>query len=245
MKPVQTSLVAYGGSRIKVIDIGHVIIRVWRGDVSYLLDCHLVDNKEICPILGRKACLDMDIIQYNDNDSLSKPQTGDGAVFMVEPSPQSVLTQEEILARFPSVFSDGVGQLSGEYKICIDPNAQPVQHAPGRVAVALRPKLRETLENLVEQDVIEQVTTPTPWINSVVVVPKRNGKLRASLDPKDLKNAIQRENYPLPTIEEIATRLHGAKAFTLLDVRNGFWQVKLQDESSYLITFHTPFGRYR
>ena len=102
VKPVQTSLVAYGGSRIKVI--GYVVIRVWRGDVSYLLlDCRLVGNKEIRPIFRRKACLDMDIIQYNENDKLNKPQTGNAAVFMVEPRPQSVLTQEEILARFPSV----------------------------------------------------------------------------------------------------------------------------------------------
>lgn len=89
------------------------------------------------------------------------------------------------------------------------------------------------------------VTTPTPWITSMVVVPKKNGKHRICLDPKDLNNAIQRENYPLPTIEEIATRLHGAKVFTLLDVRNGFWHVKIDEESTYLTTFHTPFGRYR
>ena len=111
-------------------------------------------------------------------------------MFMVEPSPQSVLTQEEIFVGFPSVFSDGVGQLSGEYNIRIDPNSQPVQHAPRCVAVALRPKPRETLEDLVEEDVIAPVTTPTPWISSVAVVPKKNGKLRVCLDPKDLNNAI-------------------------------------------------------
>ena len=49
----------------------------------------------------------------------------------------------------------------------------------------------------------------------------------------------------MPTIEEIATRLHGAKVFSLLDAKNGFWHVNLDDESSYLTTFHTPFGRYR
>ena len=64
------------------------------------------------------------------------------------------------------------------------------------------------------------------------------------LDPKDLNQAIQREHYPLPTIEDIATRLHGAKVFTKLDVRNGFWHIKLADSSSYLTTFNTPFGRY-
>ena len=49
----------------------------------------------------------------------------------------------------------------------------------------------------------------------------------------------------MPTIEDVATRLHGAKVFTKLDVRNGFWHVKLDEESSYLTTFNTPFGRYR
>ena len=111
--------------------------------------------------------------------------------------------------------------------------------------VALRAKVRETLQSLVKQDVTISVTTPTPWINSMVVVPKANGtQLHICLDPRDLNHAVQRENYPLPTIEDIATRLHGATVFTKLDVRNGFWHVKLSEESSYLTTFNTPFGCY-
>ncbi|XP_048577104.1 uncharacterized protein K02A2.6-like [Nematostella vectensis] len=243
VKPVQTSLVAYGGSKIKVV--GHVTIRVWRNHVSCQLDCRLVDSHEIRPILGRKACLGMNIIQYNDNDQFHKPQTDGATVFTVDPKPGAALTREEILAKFPAVFSDGVGKLDGEYTIRLDTNAQPVQHAPRRVAVALRPQLKKTLNDLVDKEIIAPVTTPTSWISSMVVVPKKDGKLRICLDPKDLNKAIQRENYPLPTIEEVATRLHGAKVFTLLDVRNGFWHVQLEEESTYLTTFHTPFGRYR
>ena len=48
----------------------------------------------------------------------------------------------------------------------------------------------------------------------------------------------------MPTIEGIATRLHGAKVFSLLDVKNGFWHINLDEESSYLTSFYTPFGRY-
>ena len=55
----------------------------------------------------------------------------------------------------------------------------------------------------------------------------------------------EREHYQLPTIEDIATRLHGAKVFTVLDVRNGFWHVKLDERSSCLTTFNTPYGCYR
>ena len=95
------------------------------------------------------------------------------------------------------------------------------------------------------QDVIAPVTTPTEWISSIVAVPKKNGKLRICLDPKDLNRAIQREKYQLPTVEDIATRLHGAKVFTMMDVRNGFWHVSLEEQSTYLTTFQTPFGRYR
>lgn len=88
---------------------------------------------------------------------------------------------------------------------------------------------------------------PTPWISSMVVVPKEKGKLRICLDPKGLNNAIQRENYPLPTIEEIATRLHGGKVFTLLDIRNGFWHLKLDEESTYLTSQvrHTRYPDHR
>ncbi len=76
-----------------------------------------------------------------------------------------------------------------------------------------------------------------------MVIPKKNGKLRLCLDPQDLNKATQWEYYPLPTIEEIATRLHGAKLFTTLNVQHGFWHIALDEESSLLTTFNAPFGR--
>ena len=79
----------------------------------------------------------------------------------------------------------------------------------------------------------------------MLAVPKKNGTIRICLDPKDLNKAILRENYRMPTIEDFATRLLEAKLFSVLDTKNEFWHVKLNEESSYLATFHTPFGRYR
>ena len=62
----------------------------------------------------------------------------------------------------------------------------------------------------------------------MVVVKKKNGNLRICLDPKDLNVCIERENYPLPTIEAIAAKLNKAILFTVLDVKNGFWHIKLE-----------------
>ena len=70
-------------------------------------------------------------------------------------------------------------------------------------------------------------------------------KLRICLDPRDLNLAINRKHFPMPTIEEIATRLNGAKLCSVFDTSNGLWQVELVEESSSLTTFNTPFERYR
>jgi len=56
---------------------------------------------------------------------------------------------------------------------------------------------------------------------------------------------IKREHHPIPTLEEITPKLARAKLFSKLDARNGYWNVKLDEKSSYLTTFNTPFGRYR
>ena len=111
--------------------------------------------------------------------------------------------------------------------------------------VALRAKLQASLEDLVSQEVLTPVSKPTQWISSMVVVTKQNGKLRICLDPKDLNYSVQREHYPLPTIEDIATCLEGAKLFTILDIRNGFWHICLDEKSTMITIYNTPFGQYR
>ena len=49
----------------------------------------------------------------------------------------------------------------------------------------------------------------------------------------------------MPTLEEVLPKLANAKLFSVLDAKDGFHQVKLDEQSSYLTTFWTPFGRYR
>ena len=48
----------------------------------------------------------------------------------------------------------------------------------------------------------------------------------------------------LPTIHDVTSRLAKALAFTVLDAKDGFLRVKLDEDSSKLTTFHTPFGSY-
>ena len=236
--PARITITAYGGTTLPVVR--SVDLRIWRGDRSCKLDCKLVDNTNIRPLLGRRACLGMRIVSYLDDDKLQKPATGQAVVYSLDNTISS--SKEHLCKKYSKVLSEGVGRLEGKCHVRLDPRIPPGQHALRRVPVALRDRLKENLESMVLQGIIALVTTHTHWISSIVVVSKRNGTLCICLDSKDLDKAIQREHYPLPTIEDIATRLHGAKLFTILDVRRGFWHVLLDEPSLFLTTFHTPFG---
>lgn len=60
-----------------------------------------------------------------------------------------------------------------------------------------------------------------------------------------MNQAIRREHFQLPTLDEIVSKLSGAKVFSTLDALNGFRQIKLDQESSKLCTFNTRNGRYK
>ena len=79
----------------------------------------------------------------------------------------------------------------------------------------------------------------------MVAVRNPFGKLRICIDPKDLNRALQRPHYSIPTINEISLRLANAKIFSVLNAKEGFWQVKLEEQSNYLPTFWTLFGHFR
>jgi len=56
----------------------------------------------------------------------------------------------------------------------------------------------------------------------MLAIPKKIRSTRIFLDLMDLNYVILRGNYPMPTIEDIVTCLHGAKVFSILDAKNGF-----------------------
>lgn len=77
------------------------------------------------------------------------------------------------------------------------------------------------------------------------MVEKSNGKLRICLDPRQLNKAIKREHHIIPSSDEIISRLAERKVFSVLHLKEGFWQIPLEEQSSDLCTFNSPFGRYK
>ena len=70
-------------------------------------------------------------------------------------------------------------------------------------------------------------------------------KICLCLDLKDLNKNIRREHYHTGTFDEILPKLFGRKYFSVLDTKKGYWHVQLDEDSSLLTTFNTPFGGFK
>ena len=201
-----------------------------------------IDQK---PLLSATTCEELGLLTVNLDERVHAVEDAGPQRNPVEARvPTSPLTLEYIVANYGDVFS-GLGCLPGEYCIEIDKSIKPVQRQPHRVAVPLKSELKKKIEELEQRQVLAKVTKPSDWISSMVAIRKPSGKLQICIDPKDLNQALKHSHYPMPTIEEVLPCLSNAKVFSVLDAKDGFWQVKLQEESSYLTTFWTPFGRFR
>ena len=116
--PTNTQVTAYGGATLPVV--GSVLLRVWREESKYRLECKLVDSRKIRPLLGCKACLGMMVIQYLDNDAIRKPDTGTAPVYALEPAGPISIEQGT-----PGSLWARSGTAGGKVPYC---RVYPVQH---------------------------------------------------------------------------------------------------------------------
>ena len=145
---------------------------------------------------------------------------------------------------------EGVGRFPGEpYHIQVDPKVPPKQTPVRPVAVHLKEAFKQELDKMLQAGYIKPVHEATPWINSFVIVEGKDKlgklKIRICLDPTNLNVAVVHEPWFSKTPDDIAHLLADAVIITTTDCTKGFWHEALDEESSYLTTFGTEFGRFR
>ena len=154
-----------------------------------------------------------------------------------------IRSTDDLINEFPDWFK-GIGSFPGEYKIQLHHDTHPVIHAPRKCPIALCPKVKEHLDKMECLGVITHVDEPTDWVSSITYVQKANGELCLCLDPRDLNKAIHHDHHKTPTVEEVAHEFAHSCFFTKPDACHGYWSIVLDQDSSMLMTFNSPFGRY-
>ena len=219
------------------------------GTDSVKLGLVTVDADEIFQISPPLICNHIQDGQVNDNPrEVCKPKPKPSRPVSIPGSrnlPKAgKLTKAAVLKQYDEVFN-GLGHLGPPVSFKIDPNVTPVSMPVHRIPVAKRAKEKETLDRYVKAGILAKVTEPTPWCSNTLIreTPK---KFRICIDPSQTINkAILRPVFQLPTLNEQLHRLYNAKCFSLVDAKEGFLQVPLDEHSSKMTTMHTSLGRYR
>ena len=77
----------------------------------------------------------------------------------------------------------------------------------------------------------------TPWVSPLVVVPKKNGKLRVCINLKKVNVATIRDPYPLPIIDHVIERVVGAEAYSFLDGFSKYNQIYIDPQDQQKMAF--------
>ena len=83
----------------------------------------------------------------------------------------------------------------------------------------------------------------SPWASPVVMVKKKDGSLRFCVDFRQLNAATIKDTHPIPRIDDLFDALHGARWFSTLDLKSGYWQVPIQEQDKEKNAFRTSSGQ--
>ena len=155
---------------------------------------------------------------------------------------QRINTLNVMPPRTSNVFT-GDGRVSSEYRIQLKEDARPYAVATPPSQLPFQEMVKLELQKLKDDGIIEEIKESTEWCAPIVVVPKRNNKVRICVDLTKLNENVKRENFFLPTTDHLLAKLSGATVLTKLDCNSDFHQIPLAKELQQLTTFITPFGR--
>jgi hypothetical protein len=130
-----------------------------------------------------------------------------------------------------------------EHAIDLEPGSQPAAKAPYRLSEKENEEMRKQIEELLEKGLIEP--SKSPFAAPVLFVRKANGSLRMCVDYRMLNSKTIKNKYPLPRIDDLLDRLGKAEVFTKIDLRSGYWQVRIEEHDIPKTAFCTRFGLYQ
>ena len=216
LNPTNVKFSAFGGGDLKCLGVFDAKLRCNKMEVMepvYVIDV------EGPPLLGRSALSTLNLVK----------------IHAVGESPTKA--REKIYQEYENLFKEELGDFKNyEYKIKINSDVPPKVQKQRPVPAPLEDRLKQEIERMIQEDVIEEATGAS-WISPVQIVYKGNGELRVCVDLREANKAVIRERFPIPRIQDLLRQLSGARMFSTLDLRKAYWQVRLAKESREITSF--------
>ena len=167
--------------------------------------------------------------------------------YVMNPGIGQVRVQDiRIVSDFPEVFPEELPGLPPnrdvEFSIELYAGTNPVSIAPYRMAPKELKELKMQLQELLDRGFIRP--SVSPWGAPVLFVKKKDGTMRMSIDYRQLNKLTVKNKYPLPRSDDLFDQFRGASVFSKIDLRSGYYQLKVKEDDVLKMAFRTRYGHY-
>jgi transposase InsO family protein len=118
----------------------------------------------------------------------------------------------------------------------------PIACRRGRIPLGLEGKVDEMIKDFEEKGIIQP--SKSPWNAPLVVVPKKDGNIRITVDYRQLNSITKRPIFPIPDTTELMDSLSGSVYFSTLDFRSGYYNIPMNKCDIEKTAFSTQRNHY-
>ena len=163
----------------------------------------------------------------------------DGGLDHLKDWPPALATKAiRLLLEFHYIFSLEPNEIN-----CTDVTEHTIElldHKPfkerfRRITPLVVEEVHQHIQEMLDGGVI--CPSQSPWCNTVVLVRKKDGSLHFCIDFRRLNHKTKKDAFPLPQMQETMESMVGARHFSCMDLKSGFWQVKMVEKSRQYTAF--------
>lgn len=111
----------------------------------------------------------------------------------------------------------------------------PVRSPNYRYPEKAKQLIDDMIQEMLDKDIIE--LSSAVWLSPIVLVNKPDGRKRMCLDYRKVNTKLRMDIHPLPRLEELVEATAGQKFYATLDMKDAYYQIKLDEQSRDLTTF--------
>ncbi|KAL4281742.1 hypothetical protein GQ457_03G022050 [Hibiscus cannabinus] len=152
---------------------------------------------------------------------------------------------QPLLEEYKEVFEEPKGMpppRQQDHAILLKPEAQPINLRPYRFPHHQKAEVEKQIKEMLSASIIQ--SSQSPFASPCLLVKKKDGTWRLCVDYRQLNSMTVKNKFPIPVVEDLLDELTGARYFSKIDLRSGYWQIRIRGEDVHKTAFRTHQGHF-